>query len=156
MKIRARVRNPAIQSISVRIPLMGIIQLTHSLIKPIDCRLPDDQQQHPAAEPDDHLPAAVHVPVAALLGPVTQEQVQHHGQPHGRGGGRGSGQRQGGQFLATSVGDPDPDPRIRTSGQWIRIQLRIRLLSSLILRTQKNIYFSIFFLITCPTLVETV
>jgi hypothetical protein len=50
--------------------------------------------------------------------------------------------------------DPDPDPRIRTSDEWIwfriRIQLRIRLLSSLILRMQKKLIFSHFFLITFP------
>ncbi len=37
---------------------------------------------------------------------------------------------------------------IRSSDQWIRIRIRIRLLSSLILWMQKNI-FSYFFLITC-------
>ncbi len=49
--------------------------------------------------------------------------------------------------------DPDPDPWIRTSDKWIRIrfriQLRIRLLSSLSLRMQKNNY--IFFSHNLPT-----
>ncbi len=55
----------------------------------------------------------------------------------------------------SSVGDPwlfgtDPDPRIRTSDLLIRIQIRIqlqiRLLSSVTLRMQKNSFFPIFFL----------
>ncbi len=44
-------------------------------------------------------------------------------------------------LLKSSVGDPwhfgadlDPGSRIRTSGYWIRIQLRVRLLSSMTLR----------------------
>jgi hypothetical protein len=37
-------------------------------------------------------------------------------------------------ILKTSVVDPVPDPRIRTHDGWIRIQLRIRLLSSVNLR----------------------
>ncbi len=40
--------------------------------------------------------------------------------------------------------------RICTSDQWIRIQLRIRLLSSVTLRMQKNYFFPYFFLITYP------
>ncbi len=58
----------------------------------------------------------------------------------------------GEQRSVTSVGEPwhlrvDPDPRIRSSDYWIRIQLRIRLLSLLILRMQqKTISFHIFFL----------
>jgi hypothetical protein len=52
--------------------------------------------------------------------------------------------------VVTSVGDPwhfgaDPDPRIRTSDFWIRIQLRIRLLSSPILRCKKKYFVSYFF-----------
>ncbi len=54
-------------------------------------------------------------------------------------------------IVCVSVGDPwhfgpDPDIRIRTCDQWIRI--RIQLLSSLILRMQ-NFFSSYFFLITC-------
>ncbi len=52
-------------------------------------------------------------------------------------------------FRRTSVGDswhfgvdPDSDPRIRTSDQWIRIQLRIRirLLSSMTVRSKKTFH----------------
>ena len=39
--------------------------------------------------------------------------------------------------------------RIRTSDKWIRIRSWIRLLSSLILRMQKN-FFSYLFFLTCP------
>jgi hypothetical protein len=42
----------------------------------------------------------------------------------------------------------DPDLWIRTSDYWIRIQIRIRILSSLILRIQKKyFFFQIFFLL---------
>ncbi len=53
-------------------------------------------------------------------------------------------------FVGTDkFGDPwhfgaDRDPRIRTSDEWIRIQLRIRLLSSVTLSMQKIYYFDIF------------
>ncbi len=49
-----------------------------------------------------------------------------------------------GSYCQGSVGDPEPDPRIRTSDLWIRIQLRIWLLSSVTLRMQKTklLFFS--------------
>ncbi len=55
------------------------------------------------------------------------------------------------RWLTTSVGDPwhiaaYPDTRIRSSDKWIRI--RIRLLSAMSLRMQKNYLLSYFFLIT--------
>jgi hypothetical protein len=69
--------------------------------------------------------------------------------------GSGSGSESG----SNSGSNPDPTPdRIRiesgsnsgSNPDRIRIQLRIQLLSSLILRMQKKYLFSYFFLITCP------